>query len=142
MSLNATTVNSITTNLINILEKLEKYTFEEDRDDPKINTWVQLNLIGSTEEINHGEGPMYIDQNYEIVATRQIEDKTDHRLTSAEIDWNIKEAITVDSLNVGDLEDSLLVSYIEQESNISDYRSSESLIVTVLVLVRFRDLRT
>ena len=141
-SVNAVTINSITTNLINILEGLEKYTFEKDLDDPKVNVWVQLNPLGSTEEINHGEGPMYIDQNYEIVAQKQIENKTDHRIRSAEIDWNIKEAITIDSLNVGDLEASLLVSYVEQQSDISAYRSSEGLMVTFSLLVRFRDLRT
>ena len=142
MSLNAATVKSINDNLMAILDGFDLYKFEKDSVDPKINTWVQLNVGADTEDENHGEGPMYIEQRFEIVAHRQIEDKSDHRIKGAEIKWDIKEAITVEVLNVGDLEESNLISRIEMDSSVNDYNSSEGLVVTVDLVVRFRDLRT
>ena len=143
MSVNAITVQAIITNLIGILsDDLSGYTFEKDSVSPKLNTWLQLNLGKSEEEENHGEGPLYIEQAFEIVATRQIDDKTDHRMMEPVIVWDIKEAITVVTLNVGDLAVSKLVTLVEIESDATDYRSSEGLIVVFDLKVKFRDLRT
>ena len=141
MSVNAATVNSITDNLISILTALSGFLFEKDSIDPKINTWVKLNIGTDNEDENHGEGPMYIEQQYEIVAQREITSKSDHRIKGAQIKWDIKEAITVAALNVKDLALSKLVSLVEQDSSVNDYSSSEGLIVMVNVTVRFRDLR-
>lgn len=141
MSVNAATVNSITDNLVAIIMALPKYLFESDAIDPKINAWVQLNIGGDTEDENHGEGPMYIEQRYQLLAQREITDKNDHRTKSAQIKWDLKEAITVAALNVGDLETSRLVSLIELGSSVNDYNSSEGLIVDIDLMVRFRDLR-
>ncbi len=142
MSVNAVTINSITTNLINILSGIERFSFEKDSESPEINTWVKLNMARSSEEENHGNGPMYIDQTYEIIATRQIEDKTDHRIREPEISWTVKEAITVAALNVADLLTSKLVTLVEIESDATDYESSEGLVIMIDLTVRFRDLRT
>ena len=142
MSINAVTINSITTNLINILSGIERFSFEKDSESPEVNTWVKLNMGRASEEENHGNGPMYIDQSYEIVATRQIKDKTDHRIREPEISWAIKEAITVAALNVADLLTSKLVILVEIESNATDYESSEGLVIMIDLTVRFRDLRT
>lgn len=141
MSVNAATVNSITDNLISILTALSGFLFEKDSIDPKINTWVQLNIGGDNEEENHGEGPMYIEQQYEIVAQREITDKSDHRTKGSQIKWDIKEAITVAALNVEDLASSKLISIVEQDSSVNEYSSAEGLVITVNVTVRFRDLR-
>ena len=142
MSVNAATVNSINDNITAILDAFDLYKFEKDSVGPKVNTWVQLNHGADTEDENHGEGPMYIEQRFEIVAVREIEDKSDHRTKGAEIKWDIKEAITVATLNVGDLEVSKLISRIEMDSSVNEYNSSEGLIVTVDLMVRFRDLRS
>lgn len=142
MSVNAATVNSITDNLISILTALSGFLFEKDSIDPKINTWVQLNIGTDNEDENHGEGPMYIEQQYEIVAQREITSKSDHRIKGAQIKWDIKEAITVAALNVEDLASSKLISLVEQASSVNDYSSAEGLGITVNVTVRFRDLRT
>jgi|GEM_PF-2811021 len=142
MSVNAATVNSITDNLISILTALSGFLFEKDSIDPKINTWVQLNIGSDNEDENHGEGPMYIEQQYEIVAQREITDKRDHRTKGAQIKWDIKEAITVAALNVKDLASSKLISIVEQDSSVNEYSSAEGLGVMVNVTVRFRDLRT
>ena len=142
MSVNPATVKSITANLIALLSGLERFTFESDKVSPEINTWVQVNIGDDEEEINHGEGPMYIKQAFEIIAQRQITDKNNHRRLGTEIKWNIKEAITVAALNVGDLASSMLVLRVDQDSNINQYSSDEGLIVTVNVIVRFRDLRS
>ena len=142
MSVNAATIKSITANLITILSALGKFTFESDKISPEINTWVQVNIGDDEEETNHGEGPMYINQTFEIVAQRQIKDKIDHRSSGSEIKWDIKEAITVAALNVGDLASSILVLRVDQDSNINQYSSAQELIVTVNVTVRFRDLRS
>lgn len=142
MSVNAATVNSITDNLISILTALTGFLFEKDSIDPKINTWVQLSIGSDNEDENHGEGPMYIEQHYEIVAQREITDKNDHRIKGAQIKWDIKEAITVAALNVKDLASSKLVSLVEQDSSVNEYNSAEGLGIMVNVTVRFRDLRT
>lgn len=142
MSVNAATVKSITANLIAILSALERFTFESDKISPEINTWVQVNIGDDEEETNHGEGPMYINQIFEVVAQRKITDKNNHRNFGSEIKWDIKEAITVAALNVGDLESSMLVLRVDQDSNINQYSSAEGLIVTVNVTVRFRDSRS
>ena len=142
MSVNAATVNSITNNIVAIINALPKYLFESDAIDSKINAWVQLNLGGDTEDENHGEGPMYIEQRYQLLAQREIIDKNDHRTKSAQIKWDLKEAITVAALNVKDLEISRLVSLVELGSSVNDYNSSEGLIVDIDLMVRFRDLRT
>ena len=142
MSVNAATVNSITDNIVAIIEALPKYLFESDSIDQKINTWVKLNIGGDTEDENHGEGPLYIEQRYQLLAQRQIENKNDFRTKSAQIKWDLKEAITVTALNIGDLEASKLISLVELSSSVNDYDSSEGLIVDIDLMVRFRDLRT
>lgn len=142
MSVNAPTVNSITDNLIAILEGLSGFTFEKDKVDQKIHTWVQLNIAADREEESHGQGPMYLEQDYEIVAVKEIDDKTDLRITATQVKWTIKEAITVAALNTGDLASpDNLVILVELTSTVDDYSSSGKLLVTINLTVKFRDLR-
>lgn len=142
-NVNAVTVNAITANLKTIFKTI-KFQFEDGSKNTiaeKI-TWIQLEQGDTRVENNFGEGPMYAEQDYLLTAQRKIDDKDDHRTKGTEISWELKENITVDALNVGDLASSKLVSLREMETDVNEYNSAEGLIVTANLTVWFRDLRT
>ena len=141
-SVNAPTVKSITTNLKTIIAAL-KYNFEDGKIDPQavIKAIVVLEQERATPERNSGEGPMFIEQAYTLTVKRTVTDKNDYREKAAEITFDFEENITVDSLNVGDLEDSKLVTTRDMAIDVDPY-DNKQLMVVVALTVRFRDLRS
>ena len=142
-NVNAATVTSITNNIKKIIEDTLKYSFENQRIDRKteFSPNVVLEQLKATPNRNHGEGPMYVEQEYLITVKKKIENKQEYRETSASITFDFEENITVDTLNVEDLALSKLVTVREMEIDVEEYNGKD-LVVDISLLVRFRDLRT
>lgn len=142
-SVNAATVISITNNIKKIIEDTLKYNFENQRIDTKaeFKPNVVLEQLKATPNRNHGEGPMYVEQEYAITVKKKIENKQEYRETSAEVTFDFEENITVDALNIEDLVDSKLVTAREMEIDVEEYNGKD-LVVNIALTVRFRDLRT
>ena len=143
-NVNSDTVQYISSNLETIFDGFSKYQIEDGSKDKDnvVTNWVQYKPTETRPEVNFGEGPMYIEQDYEILVTRKITGKDDHRNKAAEIIFELEENITVDALNVGGLADSRLVTKKAIETNANDYRGSEGLEVTAVLTVTFRDSRS
>lgn len=142
-SVNAATVKSITNNIKKIIEDTLKYNFENQRIDTKteFKPNVILEQIKATPNRNHGEGPMYIEQEYAITVKKKIENKQQYRETSTEITFDFEENITVDALNIENLASSKLVTARDMELDVEEYNGKD-LVVNIVLIVRFRDLRT
>lgn len=141
-SVNAATVKSITNNIKKIIEDTLKYNFENQRIDTRteFKPNVVLEQLKATPNRNHGEGPMYVEQEYAITVKKKVDNKKEYRETSTEITFDFEENITVDALNIDDLASSKLVTVREMELDVEEYNGKD-LIINIALTVRFRDLR-
>jgi len=135
---NAATIKAITANIREIITDTLEYKFEDVSKDPDVDVLplAQLDLGVTRPQYNHGEGPMYIEQEYTLTVKRKIASKAAGRLSIPETEMDIEEAITVATLNVNDLAASKLVSWVTKEY---DTESDDRLLtVTADMTVRFR----
>lgn len=142
-NVNADTLKSIRLNIIDIIENTIKWKFEDgSHDAEREETYgVSMDLKEFLPEFNHGEGPMYIQQDFEIQVNRTVDGKSDHQSRAFDVICELEENITQENLNTGDLEVSKLVTQREMDYETNE-PNSDALIVTAFIKVFFRDLRS
>ena len=140
---NSATVKAIRANLITIIKETIGWKFEDGSIDPdrEDSYGASLDLGEFTPGSNHGEGPMYSAQSFDLQVNRKTNGKADHQLKLIDVTCEIEENITRAALNTGDLSASKLVSRREIDIR-GNEPDSDSLVVSADIKVFFRDLRT
>ena len=137
---NLNTVNAITANLKAILEalglKVEDLTYDPDADSTPL---CQLDYTGERFGRNHGQGPLYNNIGFDLTILFRKSDPDTSRTEQATWIHKIRDAVTVDALNVDDLAASKLVSLVAHLDVDVEYRSPMTQI-TYELHVRYREL--
>lgn len=137
---NSDSVKAITTNITSILTT-QGLSVEDISGDPETDTitLAQIHYQGEDFEYAHGMKPLYNEINYLI---RMVFNKMSPVLSrDAQAEWihKVREAITVNALNVGSLATTKLVSLVEHEGADVEYRPPISTI-NYKLKVRYREI--
>ena len=117
---NTENVQYIIDNLEYIIGTTLEFNLEYDiANDPEADTTPSAVIIYSGEEFGEafGEKPLYNEITFEILV--QFSDSTPATIRSRSVDYmhSIREGVTIDTLNVGALAASQIVSRVESNSN-------------------------
>lgn len=115
---NFDTITAITDNIETVLTGLginfSSATYENDIDIPaSLTPFGQIFYEGEEFEYVHGQKPKYAHSNFLLRV--HLEDRSDRELTRSEQKWahNIRDGLTVNALNVGDLVTTKYVNLVE-----------------------------
>lgn len=141
---NFDTIKSITDNIETVL-RAKGIKFERNLDKDIANVPASKMPIGhiiyrqEVPEYVHGMKPKYITAEFAVrVYNRERSDKNGIEFVQK---WmhDIREAITVNALNIGDLASSKLVSLAEAESVDIEYPSEDTILLNATVTIRYRE---
>ncbi|MCK5235476.1 MAG: hypothetical protein KAR06_00710 [Deltaproteobacteria bacterium] len=138
---NYATVDAITDNIKAILTaqgfQLEDLGIGTD----KIMTtipYVMVNYVGEKFDHAHGQRPLYNQANFELVFYINSDNPTTAKEKAQEFTHKIQENVTIDTLNVGALLSSKLVSQVYSNDSFVDYDQPLTR-VTYSLYVRYRE---
>ena len=140
---NVDTVGSITDNLQGTLQgegiRFSRKTFDDEKAIPaSLIPFGQVFYRGEDFEYSHGQRPGYVEVSFEV---RVVLKERDHAsMVRRQQVWThgVREALTVDAMNTGDLATTKLVSRVETSEVDIENRSSLS-ILSFKVQVRYRE---
>lgn len=142
---NIQTIKAITVNLKTLLKGLG-INFTEKTDVYKKNNSASVKPVGSiyykSEAFEHGYGGKAYYINAGFTVTVQLTDRNDSELIRQQQTWvhEVREALTVDGLNVGELVEGKPVTRILVEKvAISNDKKSSSSEVSFEIVVRYRE---
>ena len=143
MSVNFTTIKSITDNLQSVLQaqgiKFTRKTFEDEKAIPaSLLPLGEIYYRGEDFEYNHGQRAGYSEANFDIKVTVQDRDMTALMRLAQKWTHAVRDALTVNALNIGDLSASKLVSWVVMESVGIGY-NVEYATLTHAMKIRYRE---
>jgi hypothetical protein len=140
---NSDTVNSIETNLRKVIKaggiNVSDSTFDKDTPRSKMPI-AEINYEGELMGYNHGQKPLYNGIQFRI---RILIDARDERAKKREfirILHLIRDNVTINALNIGDLASSKLVSKVTTEDTDSTLSDENIGILEYDLQVRYREL--
>jgi hypothetical protein len=143
---NFDTVKSITDNIQSVLQglgiKFSRKAFEDNKDVPaSLLPYGEIFYTGESFEETSGERPSYVEADFTLIVIMRERVACD--LVRAEQDWihKMREALSVGTLNTGELAASKLVSRVTSTSIGMDKGSGKSGlgILSYQVKVRYRE---
>lgn len=140
---NLATIKSITDNLQTVL-RAKGIKFERKIDEENIKATQlpagQIFYRGEEFEYAHGMKPKWIEASFAIKV--MIRERDAQNLIESTQEWvhNIREAINVNALNIGDLSSSKLVSRADTETADVEYPEKDTAMINTTVVIRYREL--
>lgn len=140
---NFDTIKSITDNLQTVL-RAKGIKFERKIDEENIKASQlpagQIFYRAEVFEYVHQMKPKYIEATFSIKTI--IKERDAQNLIESTQKWvhNIREAINVDALNIGDLSASKLVSRADTETADVEYPDKDTAMINSTAVIRYREL--
>lgn len=143
MSQNFTTIKSITDNVQSVLQgqgiKFSRKTFEDEKAIPaSLLPFGEIYYRGEDFEYNHGQRAGYSEASFNIKITLQDRDMTALMRSAQKWTHAVRDALTVNALNIVDLATSKLVSWVVMESVDINY-TTEYATLTHRAKIRYRE---
>ena len=143
MSANFTTIKAITDNVQSVLQgqgiKFSRSTFEDEKAIPAaLLPLGEIYYRGEEFEYNHGQRAGYSEAIFVIKVTVQDRDMTALMRLAQKWTHAVRDALTVNALNIGDLSASKLVSWVMMESVDIEYKV-EYASLTHRMKIRYRE---
>ena len=128
MSQNFATIKSITDNVQSVLQgqgiKFSRSTFEDETAIPAaLIPYGQIFYTGEDFEYTHGQRAGYAVGNFDIKVILQNRDATNLILSMQKWTHAIRDALTVNALNIVDLASSKLVSWVNVEGVKTEHKA-------------------
>ena len=143
MSANFTTIKSITDNVQSVLQgqglKFSRSTFDDVKLIPaSLLPLGEIYYLGEDFQYTHGQRSGYAEANLAIkVILKDTDVASVMRLTQKWI-HSVRDALTVNALNIGDLAASKLVSWVEVSGAAAEY-NLEYCVVNFKIKIRYRE---
>jgi len=141
---NKDTVWAITTNLQTVLQglgiKFSKNTYEDMGSIPAgLIPHGDIQYITEVFEYGHGQKPLYSDMEFSIQVV--LSDRSSEGLMRTVQDWvhRVRDGVTVDALNIGDLASSKLVSRAST-GEIRTIKNGAFSVIEYTMQIRYREL--
>lgn len=143
---NFDTIQAITTNLETVLKGLgahfDRATYEDDANIPaSLLPYGRIFYIGEIFEEISGERPAYIESEFNLWVT--IGERDAQKMIREQQRWihSVRDGLTVNALNIGDLASSKLISRVITDEARMEQGSNEGVSSVVYsVRVRYREL--
>ena len=128
MSANFTTIKSITDNVQSVLQaqgiKFSRSTFEDDTAIPvALIPYGQIFYTGEDFEYTHGQRAGYAVGNFDVKVILQDRDTTNPTRLTQKWTHAVRDALTVNALNIVDLASSKLVSWVNIEGIKAEHKA-------------------
>ena len=143
MSNNFTTIKSITDNLQSVLLaigiKFSRKAFEDAGSIPlSLLPFGEIYYKGESFEYTHGQRSGYAEANYLIKVITQGHDNTELVRTAQKWVHGVRDSITINALNIGELATSKLVSWVNMES-VEIVYTAEYGTIDYVIKIRYRE---
>ena len=140
---NADTIQAITDNLITVLKGLNLSMSIRPYDDTKsfpatIPPGGDIFYKGESFEFTFGERPKYAEADFEIRLIAEDREPEDQTRNLQILVHSVRDALTINALNVGNLASSKLVSRVTTENVIIENKDAIA-VLTYQVKVRYRE---
>lgn len=141
---NFSTIKSITDNLQSVLRGIGlNFSREIHEDESKIPAGaIPLGHIfyrGETFEDTFNQRPIYIEAEYKLRVILRERDPIDMMREMQKWTHTVKDALTVNALNIGDLASSKLVNLVRVERAETETLSADMGAVNIEAIVRYRE---
>ena len=144
MSQNFATIKSITDNVQSVLQgqgiKFSRKTFDDEKSIPaSLIPFGEIYYKSEDFQYTHGQRAGYVEAGFDVkIILRDADAIGLMRLTQK---WahTVRDALTVNALNIVDLVTSKLVSWVEVEGVEIDYKS-EYCVLALKVKIRYREI--
>ena len=135
------TVKYLTTNLEVILSTTLNWKLEDGSSErtPETNFLCQLLFTGIEYEETYGQRPSYAEANFDIKVKTVKKTPSNSRDGEQEIITSLRDAITIDLLNVNNLAVSKLVSRVTHRTPLVSEHENNMSEITYRVSLRYRE---